>query len=150
MCNFSAYEIQIQLRESWMKVFTWLCMSRFSTMSLRQKMLLYRNEAFRKRKAFFCVMFQRKLYQNVCWGCLPVNSGERLTGSQEVMGSIPTVSTKKDKSHDLSFFIHCESTKKASECINHPLAFIHYESNGILKIQLSYDIFFINYKGGSL
>ena len=35
--------------------------------------------------------------------------GERLTGSQEVMGSIPTVSTKKCKSKDLHFFIHCES-----------------------------------------
>ena len=35
--------------------------------------------------------------------------GERLNGIQEVVGSIPIISTKKDKSCDLSFFIHCES-----------------------------------------
>jgi len=37
-------------------------------------------------------------------GCLPVGSGERHTGSVEVIGSIPTVSTKKPASFWLAGF----------------------------------------------
>jgi hypothetical protein len=36
-------------------------------------------------------------------------SGERLHGIQEVIGSIPTVSTQKSRSKERGFFIHCES-----------------------------------------
>ena len=50
--------------------------------------------------------------------------GERLNGIQEVIGSIPTVSTKKSRSKERDFFIHCESNGISSTMANLPLLYL--------------------------
>ena len=39
-------------------------------------------------------------------GCFTDDSGERLNGIQEVCGSIPHISTKKEVSERISLFLH--------------------------------------------
>ena len=58
--------------------------------------------------------------------------GERYTGSVEVSGSIPLCSTKKSRSKERDFFIHCESNGISSRVSVYIIAVgVYHHTEGV-------------------